>query len=175
MVDMRGTVRRDSQISPGRKALYYGGGALCVVGIAIFVSNFFGGPRLTVDAPRPGDPSFLNRMEEDHRKFREDMDSSMVRGFLGMGLVVLGAILAGIGKRGAAGSGLVLDPQQARKDLEPWNRAAGGMANDVLNEVDLAKKIGEGLGNPKVKVRCRKCEALCDEAAKFCGQCGEKL
>lgn len=164
-----------AEIPPGRKLLYYGGGALAVAGLALFVSTFFGGPKLDMDGPSPGDPDFSRHMKENSRRFHEDMDSTKNRGLIGMGLLVAGSILAGIGKRGAAGSGIVLDPQRARKDLEPWNRAKGGMVDDALSEVDLAQKIGEGLGNPKVKVRCRKCEALSDETAKFCGQCGEKL
>jgi hypothetical protein len=69
-----------------------------------------------------------------------------------------------------------------RKDLEPWNRAAGGMTNDALDEIDLAKKLEKKLDEsddppplPVVKVRCRACQTLNDETAKFCNQCGEAL
>jgi hypothetical protein len=55
--------RRDSQIPPGRKLLYYGGGALCVLGIALFVSNFFAGPELDMDGPSPGHPDFGRHMQ----------------------------------------------------------------------------------------------------------------
>jgi hypothetical protein len=41
--------------------------------------------------------------------------------------MVIGGILMNIGARGAAGSGLVLDPEKARQDLEPWSRMGGGI------------------------------------------------
>jgi hypothetical protein len=150
--------------------------AMTVVGLALFVSVFFSGPKLDSGAS-PEDPDFWQRAQKNHREFGETMHSDMVRAFVGMGIMMLGGILTKVGRHGAAGAGLILDPEQARKDVEPWSRAAGGMANDALSEVDLARKIGEGLGNPKphVKVRCRKCQALSDETAKFCGQCGERL
>lgn len=155
-------------ISPRRKLLYYSGGVLILAGFVTFASLFFTG------SDEPASPRDITGHEFLERS-RTSMRSEMTRALVGFGLIFLGIILVNIGRMGAAGSGLVLDPQQARKDLEPWTRAAGGMANDALSEVDLAKQIGEGLGNPKVKVRCRKCQALNDEAAKFCGQCGEKL
>jgi hypothetical protein len=155
-------------ISPQRKLLYYGGGALVLAGFVTFTSLFFTG---TDEPASPRDVSGHEFLE----RTRTSMRSEMTRAIVAFGLIFVGMILVNIGRMGAAGSGLILDPQQARKDVEPWTRAAGGMANDALQEVDLAKQIGEGLGNPKVKVRCRKCQALSDEAAKFCGQCGERL
>jgi hypothetical protein len=49
-----------------------------------------------------------------------------------------------IGSRGLAGAGVVLDPQQARKDLEPWSRMAGGMAKDALEAADIHPGGGPG-------------------------------
>jgi hypothetical protein len=45
-----------------------------------------------------------------------------------------------LGRAGVAGSGLKLDPQDARRDLEPWSRMTGGMLKDTLDEagVDLS-------------------------------------
>ena len=109
----------------------------------------------------------------------------MTRGIGGMALMIFGGFLMNLGRHGAAGSGVVLDPKKARKDLEPWNRAAGGMANDALDEIELAKKLGKKLDEPTppsaaplepaVKVRCRACKALNDEHAKFCNQCGAAM
>ena len=47
----------------------------------------------------------------------------------------------GIAARGLAGSGVVLDPEKARTDVEPWTRMAGGMVGDALDEagIDLRK------------------------------------
>ncbi|MEO8826390.1 MAG: hypothetical protein ABI443_11165 [Chthoniobacterales bacterium] len=48
--------------------------------------------------------------------------------------IFVGAILKGIGARGAAGAGIVLDPKRAREDLEPWSRMGGGMLKDAVDE-----------------------------------------
>ena len=40
---------------------------------------------------------------------------------------------------------MILDPQQAREDTEPLNRAAGGMLQDALSEVPLVKKLEDRL------------------------------
>ncbi|MEO7933076.1 MAG: SHOCT domain-containing protein [Chthoniobacterales bacterium] len=64
--------------------------------------------------------------------------SMAIRGFGGMALIVLGMILAGLGRAGAAGSGIVLDPEKARRDVEPWSRMQGGMAKDALDEAGIS-------------------------------------
>lgn len=46
--------------------------------------------------------------------------------FGGMVLAAAGGFVQRTAARGLAGSGLVLDPDQARKDVEPWSRMAGG-------------------------------------------------
>jgi hypothetical protein len=43
----------------------------------------------------------------------------------------------GLGRSGVAGSGLKLDPQEARRDLEPWSRMSGGMLRDTLDEAGV--------------------------------------
>ena len=57
--------------------------------------------------------------------------------------MVVGGIVSGIGRAGAAGSGLILDPEKAREDIEPWSRMTGGVVKDALNEAGLT------LGGPK--------------------------
>jgi hypothetical protein len=56
-------------------------------------------------------------------------------------MMVLGKGLMTLGRSGLAGSGLLLEPEMARKDLEPWNRATGGMVKDAFDGagVDLEK------------------------------------
>jgi RNA polymerase subunit RPABC4/transcription elongation factor Spt4 len=85
--------------------------------------------------------------------------------------------LRSVGAKGWAGSGVVLDPETARKDVEPWSRMGGGVLQDALSEVQVVKKIEDRLDSPKpqVKVRCRKCQTLNDEPAKFCNQCGSAI
>lgn len=108
-------------ISPQRKAVYYAGIGLMVVGFLTFGSVFVTG------AMNFGD--FSN--------FEARARSSAMRGVVGMGLMIVGGILAAVGSRGLAGSGVVIDPEQARKDLEPWSRMAGGVIKDALDETGL--------------------------------------
>lgn len=151
-------------ISDGRKTLYYAGMGCMALGFLLFFSTFV-----------TGCANFGN-----FENFEGRVRGEMARALGGMFLLIVGGAMMNVGRAGLAGSGVVLDPQKARKDLEPWNRAAGGMANDALDEVDLAKKLAKKLDEPApaappepvVKVRCRGCSALNDEHAKFCNQCG---
>jgi hypothetical protein len=155
------------QISPERKGLYYAGNILIGLGLFSFLSTF------VTFAMHFGD--FSN--------FDGNAKSDMIRAFGGMALMMIGALLRGVGAMGAAGSGVVLDPEQARRDLEPWNRARGGMIQDTLSEIGVVNQVAEHLERedhteePRevVKVRCRACQALNDEQAKFCNQCGAPL
>jgi hypothetical protein len=158
--------------------MYYGGITLIAIGIVLFVSTFFTGPEIgSRSGPQPGEPDFWERAQERHEDFGRGMKTSMIRALLGMGLMVVGGIFMIVGARGAAGSGVVLDPEKARRDLEPWSRMGGGIVQDALSEVEVVKKIEEGMGNlqPQVKIRCQKCQGLNDEAAKFCNQCGAAI
>lgn len=134
---------------------------MSVIGLLTFLSLFLSFPN-----PQNGFGNFGNSMQ-----------SFLLRGLLGMGLMIAGGALQRAGKQGLAGSGVVLDPEQARRDVEPWSRMTGGMADDALSEVDLAKHLGGGAnsGPAVVKVRCRNCQALNDEAARFCDQCGQEI
>ena len=150
------------QISPQRKTAYYVGMGLMALGFLLFLSTFV--------------TSFANFGNFD--RFEERAQSTGLRALLGMVLMIAGGIVMRIGVAGVAGSGLVLDPEKARKDFEPWNRMAGGMASDALSEVEPVRKIVDHItrdqpaAGPAIKVRCRQCQALNDEAAKFCNQCG---
>ena len=130
--------------------------ALGVVGLLLFVSVFF---------------SFMGNFG-NFDDFTGRSKNHMARAFGGMALMMVGGFMVRVGRRGAAGSGLVLDPQQAREDLEPWARMGGGMVNDALEEVDVLQNLK---GEDKIKVRCRGCKALNDEDAKFCDQCGAEM
>ena len=150
----RMTRRPRRNVSGDRKAMYYFGMVLIVAGIALFVSTFF---------------TFISGFG-DFEDFGGRIRGMVLRAFGGMALIVVGGGMRRVGARGAAGSGLVLDPEQARSDLEPWARMGGGMVNDALDEVDALKQR-----EPDVMVRCRGCKALNDEGAKFCDQCGAEL
>ncbi len=145
------------QISEGRKTAYYLGMGLMILGGVLFASTF------VTFAINFGD--FSN--------FESNAKSGMFRAFGGMALLVVGGIIRGIGARGVAGSGVVLDPEQARSELEPYSRMAGGMVKDALDEAD----IGFGTGKPErvIMVKCRECDRLNEEDSKFCQECGKEI
>ncbi len=121
-------------VSEGRKALYYVGLGLTVIGFLLFISVFFS--------------AVMSFSEPLNLGMSNQFGSFAGRGFFGMLLMIGGSFLMRLGARGAAGAGLVLDPQRTREDLEPWSRAAGGMVNDALDEANLdlhKKEEGEEL------------------------------
>ena len=89
------------QISEGRKTAYYVGMGLMVIGGLMFLSVFITG------AMNFG----------DFRNFESNARSSIFRGIGGMVLLLVGGFIRGIGARGIAGSGVILDPKQARSDF----------------------------------------------------------
>lgn len=144
------------QISEARKTAYYLGTGLMVLGGTLFLSTF------VTFAMHFGDFS----------DFASDAKSGMIRAFGGMVLLFAGAIVRGVGARGLAGAGLVLDPEKARQDLEPYSRMAGGMAKDTLDEAGV--KLG---GKPErvVMVKCPACGKLNEDDSKFCQECGKNI
>lgn len=118
--------RRD--VGEARKAAYYVGMIMMIAGFLSFFSVFVTG------AMNFGD--FSN--------FDSDARSSAMRAVLGMALMIGGGVVRSIGARGLAGSGVVLDPQAARRDVEPWSRMGGGVLKDTLDEagVDLSRMSG---------------------------------
>ena len=143
-------------ISGERKTAYYVGMGLMILGVILFASVF------VTFAMHFGD--FSN--------FESNTASGMVRALGGMALIVVGRIVRGIGARGLAGSGAVLDPEKARQDLEPYSRMAGGMAKDALEAADV--KLG-GRQEQVVVIKCRSCGKLNEEDSKFCQECGKEL
>jgi hypothetical protein len=146
------------QISPERRFVYYLGLVFIVSGFALFGSTFV---------------TFITNFG-NFDNFEGQAISGMARAFGGIALIVVGGILMNVGARGIAGSGIILDPESARRDVEPWSRMAGGVVQDALSEINVVQKLGEDR-EPHIKVRCRKCQALNDEAAKFCNQCGAEI
>lgn len=145
-----------NKISDERKALYYLGLVLMVLGFIMFISTFFTFARGDV--------------------FDMSGGSMMVTPVIGMIFMIVGGILRGIGEKGAAGSGLLLDPEKAREDLKPHSVAKGKMINDAVENIDLVKKMGEtSQGKEIIKIRCRNCGQLNDEDAKFCKSCGREV
>lgn len=152
------------EISQGRKTTYYIGVIIMVIGGLMFFSTFV---------------SFAMHFG-DFDNFEDNARSSAIRAFGGMGLLILGGIIMGVGRRGLAGSGAVLDPKQAREDLEPYSRMAGGMIKDALDESGI--RIGSaGRPGPEkiiervIMIKCPACGKLNEEDSKFCQECGDKL
>lgn len=138
------------EISKNRKTLYYVGNGLTAIGFILFLSVFF--------------VAFLNPFA------MFGSANPMANGFIGFILIIIGQFVSNIGARGVAGSGLILDPKQAREDLKPYSTQVGGMINDVLDEVDIKPESKD-----VVKVRCQSCKTLNDEDAKYCKKCGAIL
>ena len=108
----------------------------------------------------------------DFSDFESKSKSGMFRAFAGMALLILGMSVRIIGARGLAGSGVVLDPEKARQELEPYSRMAGGMVKDVLDEADV--NLG-GRAEKVVMVKCRSCGKINEEDSKFCQECGKEI
>jgi len=144
------------QISEARKVAYYAGMALMVLGLLVFVSVFVTG------AMNFG----------DFHDFEGQARSSMGRGIVGMAMMIVGGVLRTVGARGLAGSGVVLDPRRARRDLEPYSRMGGGMLKDALDEADV--RVG-GRSEKVVMVKCGACGKLNEEDSKFCQECGKTI
>jgi len=149
-----------NKISSERKTLYYIGMGMVGLGFILFISGFF-----------------VNDVGFDPF-FDAGMPSFFKRALAGMICIIAGSILMNIGANGAAGSGIILDPEKARDDLKPYSSAAGGIINDVIENIDIVK---ERTIRDKdeilqiVKVRCQSCGELNDEDARFCKSCGGKM
>lgn len=102
-------------------------------------------------------------------------------GFIGFAMIAAGGVVRGVAAKGKAGSGLTLDPEQARKDLEPWSRMTGGVVKDALDEagVDLGQASSQfmrgGTSEPQkvVMIKCTHCGKLNEDNSKFCQECGK--
>jgi hypothetical protein len=152
---MRPSIPRlpNRDIPPHRRQLYYAGMAVAGVGFLLFLSNFCIMP-LNMGRFGPVDgPSMAFGFA--------------ARGVGGMVLMIAGGAMMTVGARGLAGSGMVLDPQQARRDLEPYARMIGGLAGDAREEMDATRPPPTG------KVRCESCGAI-NEGTK-CRYCGNAL
>lgn len=166
-----------AKISKERKVTYYIGIGMMVLGFILFISTFFDvanfGNNLMggsfIEGPFVGDP-FTNN------SFMKSSGPSFAKPVIGMILMIAGGIVMNVGARGAAGSGLLLDPDKAREDLKPFNEAKGGMINDVISNIDVVDRITRPSGQKEViKIRCRGCGSLNDEDAKFCKGCGKEI
>jgi hypothetical protein len=145
-----------NQISEGRRAAYYIGMGLSVLGLLLFASTFV---------------TFAVHFG-DFNNFESHAKSEMIRAFGGIALIVIGSIVSRVGARGLAGSGAVLDPEHAREDLEPYSRMVGGMVKDALDQI---KPGGAAKPEKVIMIKCPACGKLNEEDSKFCQECGKQL
>lgn len=92
-----------------RKAAYYGGGVLMAVGFIMFFSVI--AEFLLV---------FSHPSNAGSRIF-----GVFPFAFFGVFIIGAGSWLRGLGRRGLAGSGVLLSPTGEARDAEPWNRSQG--------------------------------------------------
>lgn len=160
-------------ISPTRKLAFYSGILLQIVGFLLVFSIFLSvsgnfGQFFPDEIHVFDDPLGLSGIQSPESRQR----AVMLKFFGSMVCVGAGTLLYRLGARGLAGAGVVLDPHQARADLEPYSRMAGGMVRDALDEAKLPAGVGP---TQVVMVRCRACGGLSQETARFCQECGGKL
>jgi hypothetical protein len=154
------------KISEDRKRLYDTGLVMMIIGGCLFALPFLAIPIVMIGGIRAGGPPRMAVI----------VPIAFLGAFIGFGLIAAGGIMRSIAARGKAGSGLVLDPQQARKDLEPWSRMAGGVVKDALEEADI--KPGETPNQEAQKVvmlQCTQCGKLNEADSKFCQECGRPM
>ena len=154
-------------VSHQRKWLYQAGLALQLVGLALFLSFF-----LTV--------ALL------FGQFDADVPSKLGVGFfravVGMICMLAGGVIRHIGASGVAGSGMILDPERAKQELEPYARMSGGLTDAAFSEMKTVRDTLNNLGGrgseisiEVVRVRCQNCQQLNEETARFCNQCGKPI
>lgn len=150
-------------ISQERKKLYYAGMGLAGLGLLLFLSTF-----VTFAMNFGNFDNFVGNARSD-----------FLRAIIGMVMMIAGGGMMGMGRGGLAGSGLVLDPERAKQDLEPFARMSGGLTDAAFAEMPTVREaiseIGGGPLREVIKVRCGACQALNDESDQFCGQCGAKV
>ncbi|MEN8126826.1 MAG: zinc ribbon domain-containing protein [Planctomycetota bacterium] len=157
------------KISPERKKLYNAGLVIIIIGLCLLFLPFLAIPVGLIATLIGGGEPGLN--------FFLGIPCAFVGTFLGMGLFIAGLFMRIIAARGVAGSGLVLDPEKAREDLEPWTRMGGGMVKDALDEADINLNNLGGGSPPEqvVMIKCRECGTLNEDDSKYCQECGKPL
>ena len=151
------------QISPERKKLYNAGLVMMVIGACLFALPFLAIPIIIIVGIASSGPG----------GFVIIVPIAFGAAFIGFGLIAGGGAMRSVAARGTAGSGLLLDPEKARDDLEPWARMGGGIVKDVLEEADI--DLGAGKSEKVIMIKCRECGKLNEEDSKFCQECGKTI
>jgi len=147
--------RKAPRIPVNRRTAYNVGTVLTVLGVIVIVGSFatlltgFGNMSLMQGPP-----------------------AGFLWFFIGMLLTAAGAVVRRVAARGLAGSGVVLNPEQAREDLKPFTHAIGGALRDASEGFHEGGPVQAAT---QIMVRCSHCQALNPEEAKYCNQCGVSL
>ncbi|MDC4233634.1 zinc ribbon domain-containing protein [Actinomyces sp. B33] len=155
-----------------RKVAYYGGAVLQGVGVVMFFSVFFSFFRFF----RAMSSTFGTGSAVDGPHFMSPL-GMFPFAFVGILLIGAGQWVRNVGKRGLAGSGVILSPEGEARDAEPWKRSEGAQDQDRLEEVPILRDAVARLGSvaPDVRVRCPKCAYVETEDARFCSACGAPM
>jgi hypothetical protein len=159
-------------ISEERKALYMVGTIMTGIGGLMFAAPFVvialsllgaGGGGMHPGLPGQG--------------AMKSIPASFGVAIVGFFILAIGGFLRIFAAKGAAGSGLVLDPPKAREDLEPHARMAGGLLKDALDEAGVLPAAGSAVPAPQkvVMIKCRACGKLNEEDSKFCQECAAPM
>ena len=163
MQSERQNEEQNTQISEDRQLMYYLGMALSAIGVLVFFSTFFvmfSPQRQPVEIQVfPSSERGLIERNRDilgiprETTFARAPEPAQIftRALSGMALMALGGFLMSIGEKGLAGSGVVLNPHQAREDLKPWSQMAGGMFEDALSQSQSVTKALDGKSEPSSK------------------------
>jgi ribosomal protein L40E len=168
-----------AKISNERKVTYYIGMGMVIIGFILFISVFFSIFSFMKE------PSLNDSVMIGPHMGEGSSAPSFGNSIIGMIFMIVGSIVMNIGKKGAAGSGVILDPEKQREDLKPFNEAKGEMINDVISNIDVIDSLTKSHEHQEshepyvqkeiIKVRCRSCGSLNDEDAKYCKECGSLL
>lgn len=157
---------RQYDVEPWRKWAYYGGTALQAIGMLTFFGNF---GMIFVSFSHmglgPGTDSPATQVPRMFAMFPIFIVAMLV--------MIAGGALRTAGRKGLAGSGLILSPRKEAQDAEAWRRSEGAQKQMELEEMP---SLAGGLGAREVvKVRCRGCGYLETEDARFCSGCGAPM
>jgi hypothetical protein len=112
----------------------------------------------------------------DFNDFETRTRSDALRALAGIVCLIVGGVVAGVGARGPAGSGLLLDPERAARDLQPFARMSGKLTDTAFSEMETVRQtLADISGGGVREVVCRACQALNDESDRYCGQCGAAM
>lgn len=127
--------------------------------------------------------------------FTSRAQGEALRAVVGMIFMIAGGAIKVVSMSGLAGSGVLLDPEKAKEELEPFARLSGGLTKIQMEEAGIPlEKVGKlidrlgtggadaGGGQPAggavqqvIMIRCQNCGKLNEEDSKFCQECGGKL